>query len=147
MEIADLPARHRRAFEWFASSAGKTVGWPGALPDGTLLACRPKGIYKPRWSDYALSVREMMHRPYPDERPIYRPDGSWTYRYFQENHDPTARDQEFANAALLRNIADGVPVGVMRHVTRSPRSQYEVLGVARVTDWESGYFVLESLPA
>lgn len=145
--IADLPARHQAALSWFTSNAGKVVGWPGTLPDGTLLACRPKGIYKPRWSQYALSIREMLHRPYPDEQPVYASDGSWTYRYFQENLDPKARDQEYTNAALLRNAADGIPVGVMRQVARSPRSHYEVLGIARVIRWESGHFVLQGSPS
>jgi putative restriction endonuclease len=138
-----LPERHRSALEWFDANRGSVMGWPSPLTDGTLVACRPKGIYKPRWSDYALSIRETMIRPYPDEQPAFSGDGSWTYRYFQENPDPSERDREFTNRALLRNIADNVPVGVMRQVARRPSSQYEILGIAHVRKWDSGFFVLE----
>jgi putative restriction endonuclease len=144
--LQQLPSRHQAALAWFKSNRGNIVGWPAPLSDGTLLACRPKGIYKPAWSTYALSIREMMSRPYPDEKPKRQPNGRWTYRYFQENIDPTARDDEFTNRALLKNIADGVPVGVMRQVAVTPRSQYEILGIARVKRWKTGYFLLEGMP-
>jgi hypothetical protein len=142
--MTELPPRHQTALGWFALNRGKIVGWPAPLPDGTLLACKPKGIYKPRWTEYALSIREMMHRPYPDEKPVFQSDGTWTYRYFQENLDPSARDDEYTNAALLKNAADEVPVGVIRQVAKTPRSQYEILGTTFVVGWESGHFVLES---
>lgn len=142
--LARLPERHRRALSWFAEREGHEVPWPQPLPDGTLLACRPKGIYKPAWSKYTLSVRESLDRSYPDEEPIVRPDGSWTYRYFQENLSAKARDKEFTNASLLACTEDSVPVGVFRQVARKPKPRYHVLGIAFVRGWREGFFELES---
>jgi hypothetical protein len=84
----------------------------------------------------------MLSRPYPDEKPVRKSDGSWTYKYYQENLDPEARDREYTNVGLLKCICDDVPVGVLRQVARTP-SCYEVLGTAFVGKWKKGYFVLE----
>jgi hypothetical protein len=92
-----------------------------------------------------LSVRESLNRPYPDEQPFARGDGGWSYRYFQENLDPTARDAEYTNDGLLACMRDGVPVGVLRQVKIKPRTRYAVLGVARITKWQHGFFHLESI--
>ena len=143
--FAFLPERHQNALRWFADHAGNETGWPKPLPDGTLLACRPKGIYKPVWSQYALSVRESLKRPYPDEEPVPRAAGGWAYRYYQENRDPTARDREYTNDGLLACVRDGVPVGVLRQVKDKPESRYLVLGVALVRGWRDGFFHLEGL--
>jgi hypothetical protein len=67
---------------------------------------------------------------------------SWTYRYYQEGQRPEHRDRYFTNKALMANLADGIPVGVLRQVTPKPGPQYEVLGLARVVDWRDGYFTL-----
>ena len=55
-----LPARHRSALSWFEEHAGTVQRWPAPLSDETLLASKAKGIYKPRWSEYALSVRQSL---------------------------------------------------------------------------------------
>jgi putative restriction endonuclease len=138
-----LPDRHQQALRWFADREGREISWPRPLADGTLLACRPKGIYKPAWSRHALSVRESLRRPYPDEEPVARADGSWTYRYFQENLNPDARDSQFTNTGLLACIEDAVPVGVFRQVAKKP-ARYQVLGVAFVRAWRDGFFEVES---
>jgi len=52
-----LPDQHRLALEWFIEHADSDQPWPAPLPDGSLLVTRAKGIYKPNWSRYALSVR------------------------------------------------------------------------------------------
>jgi hypothetical protein len=121
------------------------TSWPDALPDGTLLATRAKGIYKPAWNEYALSVRQTMEGPYADRDPILRRDGSWIYLYHQEG-DPKLRDEYFTNVAMMGCMRDGVPIGVMRQMNPSPSPQYQVLGLAMVTGWGGGYFVLEGLP-
>jgi putative restriction endonuclease len=70
-----VPSRHRVALQWFIDNAGKEVPWPNpSLPDGTLLVSRAKGIYKPTWTEYALSIRLSLGRPYPDRELIARPD-------------------------------------------------------------------------
>jgi putative restriction endonuclease len=110
----------------------------------TLLATKAKGIYKPAWSIYALSVRESLKGRYPDREPVYRTDGTWSYRYFQENRSVTARDDEFTNRGMLACSRDGVPVGVLRQVKPKPHPTYRILGLATVVSWDNGYFTLES---
>src|SRR5882762_8558367 len=90
--LPDLPERHLAALRWFVGHAGEESSWPKPLPDGTLLAARAKGIYKPAWSKYALSVRRSLDGPYPDRAIEERADGSWSLEYFQEDMNPTRRD-------------------------------------------------------
>jgi putative restriction endonuclease len=76
-----LPPRHSRALRWFNEHAGTDAGWPAPLAssDGdepTFLATRAKGIYKPAWSQYALSIRQTLDGPYADREPVRREDGS-----------------------------------------------------------------------
>lgn len=137
--------RHRTALMWFEKHAGEEVGWPGPLNGDILLVTRAKGIYKPEGSRYALSVREVLDGPYLDREPVYRPDGSWSFAYFQENPDPARRDDEYTNLALMACMEDGIPVGVLRQTQGRPDVRYRVLGLAYVTEWTNGYFILEGL--
>jgi putative restriction endonuclease len=141
-----LPERHRAALSWFMDHAGGEESWPAPIKTAegeTLLAARPKGIYKPVWSEYALSVRQSLAGPYPDREPVLRSDGTWLFSYFQENRSPTDRDDEYTNRGMIACWRDGVPVGVMRQVRENPSSRYQVLGVALVAGWDGGYFFLE----
>ena len=77
--LAPLPARHRAALQWFIDHAGEDHGWPKPLAGGdgeTLLVSKAKGIYKPGWSKYALSVRQSLGGRYPDREPVVRADGT-----------------------------------------------------------------------
>jgi hypothetical protein len=132
-----------RALRWFADNAGSVQGWPAPIEGNTLLATKAKGIYKPNWSQYALSVRQGLDSPYPDKPPKFRPDGTWSYEYFQENPDPTQGQSEFTNRALRECMQDGIPVGILRQKTPPPVPQYEILGLALVTGWNDGYFHFE----
>jgi putative restriction endonuclease len=144
--LRPLSDRHRQALRWFVERTGTDVSWPQPLelPEGaTLLAAKAKGIYKPEWTKYALSVRQSLGGPYPDRDPVVRPDGSWLYSYFQENADPSARDTEYTNRALIACMEDEVPVAVIRQIRGKPNSTYHVLGLALVTGWDAGYFFFE----
>lgn len=143
--ISKLPAQHQHALRWFHDRSGQSIGWPEPLPDGTLLLCRPKGIYKPQWSQYALSVRQSLDSPYADQDPIIDDQGRWLYRYFQESKDATARDAEYTNRGLMACLQDGVPVGVVIQMARKPSPRYEVLGTGLVEAWEQGYFPIRQL--
>src|SRR4030095_9756638 len=110
--LEPLSIRHQQALRWFWDKAHTTVGWPRSLPSTegeTLLASKAKGIYKPAWSRYALSVRQSLGGPYQDRPPIVRPDGTWLFSYFQENTDVASRDEEFTNRALVECCQDRVP--------------------------------------
>jgi hypothetical protein len=102
-----------------------------------------KGIYKPEWMGFALSVRQTLSSPYNDKEPIIRSDGTWIYRYFQENPDPSKRDSEYTNKGLMACLREKRPIGVMRQISVKPRVQYKVLGLALVSGWEDGLFYLE----
>jgi len=141
--IRVLPKRHQDALYWFVSNSGLETKWPNPLSDGTFLVSRAKGIYKPHWTKYALSVRESLGKQYPDEEPIIRTDGTWLYRYFQENKDVKQRDLEYTNRGLFECIQDKVPVGVIIQIKAKPDPMYLVQGVALVSGWEDGYFILE----
>ncbi len=144
--LASLPLRHREALSWFESHRGTRQDWPdeiAAAGESTLLATKAKGIYKPGWSKYALSIRQTLGGPYPDEDPLTRADGTWSYKYFQENPDPSKRDDEFTNLGLMACLRDGVPVGVMRQAAGKPHVQYDVLGLALVAGWDDGFFFFE----
>jgi putative restriction endonuclease len=146
--LSKLPVRHREVLQWFADHAGRLASWPKPLHiDGAevLLASKAKGIYKPAWSEYAVSVRQGVGGTYPDKEPIAARDGSWVYAYFQENRDQEARDQEYTNQGMLACWHDRIPIGVMRQVAAKPNSRYMVLGLAMVTGWDGGYFFLESI--
>lgn len=143
--LSALPIRHANALRWFHAHAGTEQCWPRALPDQTLLVSRAKGIYKPKWSDYALSIRESLRNRYDDRDPVHDRNGRWTYRYHQENLQIADRDHEYTNRALIRCMEDRVPVGVMRQVADRPKRRYEILGVGIVMNWENGYFTISAL--
>ncbi|MSQ13700.1 MAG: HNH endonuclease [Dehalococcoidia bacterium] len=143
--LEKLPIQHQNALRWFHAHVGTDQAWPTPLVDGTLLASKAKGIYKPQWSKYALSVRQSLNGPYPDKNPETLPDGSWAYSYFQENSDPSKRDSQYTNRGLVECLQDRVPVGVLRQVSETPKVLYRVLGLALVAGWEDGYFFPEGI--
>ncbi len=143
---ARLSAEHQRRLAWFEEHKGEVSPIPGPLEDGLRLVSKPKGIYKPAGTPYALSIRINLDSPYADGLPVPAPGGGWLLSYHQEGPDPAARDDAFTNRGLMRCIADRVPVGVLReHSPARRRSQYEVLGLAVPVRWSEGYFFLESL--
>lgn len=140
--MALLSSKHQRALGWFVDHEGTDQPWTPST-DNVLLVTKAKGIYKPNWMEYALSVRQVLRSPYPDHDPIYRSDGRWLYRYYQEGDDPVDRDAYYTNRALMACIRDRVPVGVLRQVSGKPVVRYHILGIALVADWRDGYFLLE----
>jgi putative restriction endonuclease len=143
--FSGLTPRHIAALCWFRDRTGTHVCWPEPLPDGTLLVSKAKAIYKPEWSSYAVSVRENLKSRYKDEVPSVAPDGSWVYRYFQENEDISLRDSEYTNRGLLECMNARVPVGVLRQVSPKPNTRYQVYGLGLVTTWEKGFFTIVGL--
>ena len=138
-----LSGRHRSALEWFEQHAGEEVPWPRPLSDGTLLATRAKGIYKPAWSEFALSVRQTLDGPYPDRAVEQKQNGTWSYDYYQEGLDVDDRDLAFTNRGLISCLNQVIPVGVLIQTQPKPRVRYRVLGLALVSGYGDGYFSLE----
>lgn len=145
--LRPLAPAHREALMWFQTHQGTDIAWAEVVAvgeeTGRRLVTAAKGIYKPEGWPYALSVRQTLGGPYPDREPVVRADGTWLYRYFQENPDPALRDEQYTNRGLVACLHDRVPVGVLLQVTPKPGVRYRVLGVALVAGWDSGYFFLE----
>lgn len=127
---------------WFRDHRGQVLPWALARGTGALRASSAKAIYKPEGQPYALSIRIMAGGQYPNVGPLPRADGTWVAGYHQEGNDPAARDRQYTNVALLANIRDQQPVGVLRQTAPST-PEYEVLGVALPVDWVDGLFVIE----
>lgn len=143
---ARIDSGHRQRLAWFEDHRGEIWPFPPPLEDELRLAARAKGIYKPKELDHAVSIRINVGSPYADGVPVPTDDGGWLLSYHQEGNDPADRDRQYTNRALMRCIADGVPVGVLREVARAMhRTQYEVLGLALPITWSDGYFFLESV--
>jgi hypothetical protein len=111
-----------------------------------LLASKAKAIYKPKWSNYALSIRQNLESPYADVAPISRGDGTWRYEYSPEDETKGLSQSVYTNVALLANMKDRVPVAVMRQISDSP-SRYFVQGLALVVSRTPRHFILEGFPA
>jgi hypothetical protein len=142
-----LSESHARRLAWFEDHKGETTGLPKPLDGGLRLVCTPKGIYKPRELDYALSIRINLDSPYQDGQVLPRPDGGWRLSYHQEGGGDSAdRVRMFTNRGLTQCIEDRIPVGVLRAVEKAGKTTlYEVLGLALPVGWYEGYFLLESL--
>lgn len=141
--LVPLEPLHRKALEWFWERRGSLIPWPEPLDGHLFLVNKAKGIHKPAGWRHALSVRQTLNGPYADRPPIKRPDGSWSYDYFQEGSLPADRDRAPSNRGLMACSDDSVPVAVLQQVKGKPGVLYEVLGLARVNGWSDGYFHLE----
>jgi putative restriction endonuclease len=147
--IGNAPAGLAPALTWFHEMTGHTVAWPdpSPVPGVDRLACRPKGIYKPKGFDVALSVRESLDGPYDDTRVVVDALGAWRYDYFQEGLTPADRDREYTNVALMENIRTRTPVGVLIQSKGRPEPRYLVRGLAMVVAWRDGFFELRGFGA
>ncbi len=140
-----ISTKHKIALQWFADNAGKEVPWPKKLGEDILLFSKPKGIYKPKDSPYALSIRHVPNTHYKDEDPVFNPDGSWTYNYRQENQkDNKSANLLFTNRALQACMKDEIPVGVALKKSEKPNVRYQILGLANVRSIQDGLVHLTS---
>lgn len=141
----NLPPWHLAALEWFETNAGREyeqrpfdVGLP------TKVTSLQKGIWKPAASPYALSVVQTHKGVYDDQDPVFDSEGTWTYFYHQQGktaEDLRDPERHYANVALLRCAADGIPVGVI--IPAESGRGYQVLGLAFVEKSHTlGYFKL-----
>ncbi|SHL33509.1 HNH endonuclease [Roseovarius marisflavi] len=144
--IYKVDGQHREALQWFADRAGAVVSWAeiSAHADtGARLANLAKGIYKPAYTDLALSVKQLISSPYADSDTDFRADGSWSSQYYQEGQKAEERDQFATNRGLINCMEQDVPVGVLLQTKAGRGAQYRILGLARVVGWEDGFFTLE----
>lgn len=105
------------------------------------------GIFKPAWSDYALSIIVQTTSPYEDkDEVIFLGDGRWLMTY-----SPRAGGMEMAdNRALVKCMDERVPIAVFRQLTdktdRKRSSTYRVLGLGLITGYDvnQDVFIVES---
>jgi len=73
--IARVEGEHVEALRWFKDHAGQTASWNeirAHADQGPRLVTQAKGIYKPRYTDFALSVRQTLDSPYADKEVVRR---------------------------------------------------------------------------
>ena len=83
--VARAIGEHAVALRWFRDRTGSIVSWSDIqahADQGARLVNQAKGIYKPHYMEYALSVCQTLESPYADKEVQRRPDGSWVYPYF-----------------------------------------------------------------
>ena len=143
--LKGLNGDHKKKLEWFQKHSNKEVNWSDTLPginglEGKVfLFNRAKGIFKPKDTKYVLSIKVMKNSRYPDEKLILRKDGSWTFRYHQEEGKNS--DALYTNKGLIACIEDRVPIGVAIQKSRKPNVvKYLILGIAVVSELRDGFF-------
>ncbi|MFY0646694.1 MAG: HNH endonuclease [Sulfitobacter geojensis] len=144
--LRSISGEHLAALSWFNENAGNRVTWIGIQEyssEHARLVNQAKGIYKPKYTSYALSARTIQDGPYPDKEVEFRDDGSWVAQYFQENPDIAMRDREATNRGLVKCMEDQVPIGFLVKCKPKPGVEYDVLGLGLVVGWEAGYFTIE----
>jgi hypothetical protein len=136
---------HFGLLAWFEQHAGQVLTWKQLQQAPDTVTISAKGIYKPEKLNYALSIRQTLNSPYSDQEPIYQEDGSWCYQYAQEEDKLGDSAALFTNLGLERCMDDGVPVAVLKQLSKKPEiTRYQVLGLAKVVSWENGVFTLQS---
>lgn len=105
---------------------------------------KPKGIYKPKGSPFALSVRRTIGSPYDDPPPLVSGSRfSAVYREEREQHGK----HPFTVKALFENRDHlAPPLAYFNEVTPPDHSGsrlYELTGLAIVLTYQDGWFYLE----
>jgi hypothetical protein len=140
----NLSSEHIAALNWFQQRAGQTLTWQELQTGPCILTISAKGIYKPKSSAYVLSIRQGLDSPYSDEEPVYQSDGSWTFRYAQEEQSGKDAEELFTNQGMQTCMQDAIPLAVLRQVSKKPDTRYHLLGLAKVIEWRGGFFTLNS---
>lgn len=140
--ITDLPAWHIEVLEWFQANAGRVFpDRPRDVGLGMAVTDPQSGIWKPRATQYAVSILQTHKHRYPD-MPPYFVQGTWVYQYHQEGDAAEGPDQRYTNRALEQCRSDGIPVGVVLPAPEAGPRAYKVLGLGFVDRYENGYFVI-----
>jgi len=105
------------------------------VPDVERIHHLIEGIYKPAWSDYALSIASMLVNPYAD-KVTFLPDGRWIIKY-----SPREGGLNLAvNQGLLKCMVDKEPVIVLKQLsdrTGGQGAQYRLMGLGLIDNYEA----------
>ena len=91
---------HLTCLRWFEDHAGQEVRFNELQADGIKLVTQFKGIFKPQWMPYVLSIRTTEQDRYSDGRIIRQDDGSWHMSYAQEEDDRVDSRTLFTNRGI-----------------------------------------------
>ncbi len=138
----------------FAKHTGKQVSWQfikqtsNFIPDIDRFHNLITGIYKPAWSEYALSIVTRSSSPYEHKDEIvFLEDGRWLMTYSPRMGGLNLSD----NRALVKCLDEHAPLGVLRQLTdktdRQHGSTYQILGLGLITNYDakSDVFIIESV--
>jgi putative restriction endonuclease len=142
--MATSEERRNAVLAELAKHTGKRVNWsfikktvnfiPGIDRFHNLIT----GIYKPAWSEYALSIVIGISSPYEHkDEVVFLDDGRWLMTY-----SPRAGGLQIAdNRALVKCMDERVTIGVFKQSTgktnRERGSTYQILGLGLVTSYNA----------
>ena len=145
--------KHLEILSTLAKYTGKTVSWrflsqtkdfiPGIERFHYLIS----GIYKPAWSEFALSIVMKPGSPYEKKDDvIFLDDGRWLMTYSPRAGGLAISD----NRALVKCMETRTPLAVFKQISSKANSQgstYLVLGLGIITNFDAGndVFVIESI--
>jgi putative restriction endonuclease len=133
---------HGRCLQWFEDHVGQEARFNDLQADGIKLVTQFKGIFKPRWMPYALSIRTTEQDRYTDGRIIWQDNGSWHMSYAQEENSRFDPRELYTNRGIEACIKDGIPIGILRK--EHSEDPYEVVGLGMPIDWKDGFFTFMS---
>ena len=93
-----------------------------------------EGIYKPKWSDHALSIASMKINPYADKL-TYLSDGRWTIKYSAKKGGPDTA----ANTGLFNCMKNKEPVIVLKQLsgkTARQGARYRLMGLGLINSYD-----------
>ena len=93
-----------------------------------------EGIYKPKWSDHALSIASMKVNPYRDKL-TYLPDGRWTIKYSAKKGGPDTA----VNTGLFNCMKNKEPVIVLEQLsgkTSRQGARYRLMGLGLINSYD-----------
>lgn len=135
-------SEHVKCLQWFEAHAGEEARFNDLTADGVKLVTQFKGIFKPQWMPYALSIRTTEQDRYTDGQIIRQDDGSWRMSYAQEEDDRFDPRKLFTNRGIEACMNDRIPIGILRKEHRG--DAYEVVGLGLPIEWRDGFFTFAS---
>ena len=133
---------HARCLQWFEDHVGQEVRFNDLATGGIKLVTQFKGIFKPQWMPYVLSIRTTEQDRYTDGRIMRQDDGSWRLSYAQEEDSRFDPRELYTNRGIEACMNDGIPIGILRKEHRE--DPYEVIGLGVPIDWHDGFFTFVS---
>jgi predicted restriction endonuclease len=94
-----------------------------------------EGIYKPKWSDHALSIASMKENPYRD-RLTYLPDGRWRITYSAKVGGPRIA----TNQGLFNCLNNKEPIIVLEQLsdkTHRKGTWYRLMGLGLIESYNA----------